>query len=59
MSARALLQFLNAAEKRPYPYMQPFLKTVHLNVKVSKAQGPGILWYFELQFYTVFYFHMS
>lgn len=28
-------------------------------MKVSKAQGPDILWYFELQFYTVFCFCMS
>ena len=58
MLARVLLYFLNATEKRAYPYVQPFLKSMHLNMKVSKAQGPGI-WHFELQFYTVFCFHVS
>lgn len=59
MLARVLLYFLNATEKRAYPSMQPFLKSMHLNMKVGKAQGPDILWYFELQFYTVFCFRVS
>lgn len=58
MLARMLLYFLNATENRVYPYVRLFLKSMHLNMKVSKAQGPDI-WHFELQFYTVFCFNVS
>lgn len=51
-----LFFFLNATAKRAYVCMHTFLKSTRIDMKIGKALGPDRLWYFELEFYTVFCF---